>query len=315
MSMYDGMGMFPAHTSSSLSHQHTAAMLAARQGASNMTHPYLYPRDYGYPQHFVNVNPGMEHIIPEYQQGFVFPPNPEWHQNHFQPCYRQQTYEQEWNGDGHSQGAPTPDSSPGGLQIAHSSPQEHYQYAQKFLQQIPHNDSVTVTVVNNQPGLNHGTPDSGVTASDGISSIASPSMMQRPLSIRSPYEWMKKQSFHCNMPPGSKTRTKDKYRVVYTDHQRLELEKEFHYNKYITIRRKSELATVLGLSERQVKIWFQNRRAKDRKQMKKREEVTVKEKIDPMSYHPIQSMPVMPMGLGMVEKQELPEPVLQQQDQ
>jgi homeobox protein CDX1/4 len=52
-----------------------------------------------------------------------------------------------------------------------------------------------------------------------------------------------------------KTRTKDKYRVVYTDHQRLELEKEFHYTRYITIRRKSELAQNLALSERQVKIW------------------------------------------------------------
>ncbi|XP_062546825.1 homeotic protein caudal [Armigeres subalbatus] len=68
-----------------------------------------------------------------------------------------------------------------------------------------------------------------------------------------------------------KTRTKDKYRVVYTDQQRLELEKEFHYTRYITIRRKSELAQSLQLSERQVKIWFQNRRAKDRKQKKKAE--------------------------------------------
>lgn len=50
-----------------------------------------------------------------------------------------------------------------------------------------------------------------------------------------------------------KTRTKEKYRVVYTDHQRLELEKEFHFNRYITIRRKSELAVNLGLSERQVR--------------------------------------------------------------
>ena len=41
--------------------------------------------------------------------------------------------------------------------------------------------------------------------------------------------------------------------MVYSDHQRLELEKEFHYSRYITIRRKAELAQVLSLSERQVR--------------------------------------------------------------
>ena len=54
------------------------------------------------------------------------------------------------------------------------------------------------------------------------------------------------------MSPAGRTRTKDKYRVVYSDHQRLELEKEFHYSRYITIRRKAELANMIGLSERQV---------------------------------------------------------------
>ncbi|XP_074865855.1 homeobox protein CDX-1 [Carettochelys insculpta] len=85
---------------------------------------------------------------------------------------------------------------------------------------------------------------------------------------RTPYEWMRRA-----VPTSSnsgKTRTKDKYRVVYTDHQRLELEKEFHYSRYITIRRKAELAAMLGLTERQVKIWFQNRRAKERKVNKKK---------------------------------------------
>ncbi|XP_029303482.1 homeobox protein CDX-1b [Cottoperca gobio] len=86
---------------------------------------------------------------------------------------------------------------------------------------------------------------------------------------RNPYDWIRRSSAPPTNPNG-KTRTKDKYRVVYTDHQRLELEKEFHYSKYITIRRKAELATTLGLSERQVKIWFQNRRAKERKITKKK---------------------------------------------
>ncbi|XP_020500957.1 homeobox protein CDX-1a isoform X1 [Labrus bergylta] len=73
-------------------------------------------------------------------------------------------------------------------------------------------------------------------------------------------------------PPVSvgKTRTHDKYRVVYTDQQRLELEKEFQHNRYITMRRKSELSMALSLSERQVKIWFQNRRAKERKVTRKK---------------------------------------------
>merc|ERR1712071_655714 len=66
--------------------------------------------------------------------------------------------------------------------------------------------------------------------------------ISRPQPSRSPFEWMKKPSYHNQVNPAGKTRTKDKYRVVYTDHQRLELEKEFHYSRYITIRRKSELA-------------------------------------------------------------------------
>ena len=56
-----------------------------------------------------------------------------------------------------------------------------------------------------------------------------------------------------------KTRTKDKYRIVYSEYQKVELEKEYLYSKYITIQRKAELSRSIGLSERQVKIWFQNR--------------------------------------------------------
>ncbi|XP_018794870.1 PREDICTED: homeotic protein caudal isoform X1 [Bactrocera latifrons] len=88
------------------------------------------------------------------------------------------------------------------------------------------------------------------------------------------YEWMKKPSYPTQPAPG-KTRTKDKYRVVYNDFQRLELEKEYCTSRYITIRRKTELAQILSLSERQVKIWFQNRRAKERKQNKKNADTSI----------------------------------------
>lgn len=65
-------------------------------------------------------------------------------------------------------------------------------------------------------------------------------------------------------------RTKEKYRNVYSDRQRLVLEREFLFcNKFLTLQRKTELAEDLGLSERQIKIWFQNRRAKDRRIVKK----------------------------------------------
>jgi len=62
-----------------------------------------------------------------------------------------------------------------------------------------------------------------------------------------------------------KTRTKDKYRTVYSEPQKAELEKQYIQSTYINPQRKSDISRSICLSERQVKIWFQNRRAKDRK--------------------------------------------------
>ncbi|RCN50091.1 homeobox domain protein [Ancylostoma caninum] len=70
------------------------------------------------------------------------------------------------------------------------------------------------------------------------------------------------QSTHfnaCGQLSNVRVRTSDKYRMVYSDYQRLELEKEFCTSTFVTSERKAELSSLLNLTERQIKIWFQNR--------------------------------------------------------
>uniref|UniRef100_A0A182SD00 Homeobox domain-containing protein n=1 Tax=Anopheles maculatus TaxID=74869 RepID=A0A182SD00_9DIPT len=79
----------------------------------------------------------------------------------------------------------------------------------------------------------------------------------------------------ANRPQPKKKR---KSRTAFTNHQIFELEKRFLYQKYLSPSDRDEIAAALGLSNAQVITWFQNRRAKLKRDMEelKKDVETVK---------------------------------------
>ncbi|XP_063631511.1 homeobox protein invected-like isoform X1 [Cydia splendana] len=91
----------------------------------------------------------------------------------------------------------------------------------------------------------------------------------RPSSGRSKYGTSRQtrpRTRRPKKPPGEAPQSDEKRpRTAFSGPQLARLKHEFAENRYLTERRRQALAAELGLAEAQIKIWFQNKRAKIKK--------------------------------------------------
>ncbi|CAG2102808.1 unnamed protein product [Medioppia subpectinata] len=98
----------------------------------------------------------------------------------------------------------------------------------------------------------------------------------------------------------NQSKKKRKSRTAFTNHQIFELEKRFLYQKYLSPADRDEIAQTLGLTNAQVITWFQNRRAKLKRDMEE-----LKKDVDAAKLIPVHKSLMDIQDLSLMKKADL----------
>ncbi|KAM8832580.1 H2.0-like homeobox protein isoform 2-T2 [Spinachia spinachia] len=170
------------------------------------------------------------------------------HMGHQHQHHQQQQHRAQHGPSGGSPLRPSPVApEPYGARVSPASPYNRHG---------PHLTSVPRTAFSSQQAPAPSSKD----LKFGIDRILSTDFDQRgkaKSSLRGPYAVLTKDTM-----PQTYKRKRSWSRAVFSNLQRKGLEKRFEIQKYVTKPDRKQLAAMLGLTDAQVKVWFQNRRMK-----------------------------------------------------
>ncbi|XP_055618263.1 homeobox protein DLL-4 isoform X2 [Toxorhynchites rutilus septentrionalis] len=155
------------------------------------------------------------------------------------------------------------DDQPLDLCIPKSSQQLEEESTQESIRSISRERAHSTDVESETYGSNesqHSMRDS--STSSGAQKLASLGVAGSKKNSR-PEAFDPEDGDDCQLDGG---RRKKKARTTFTGRQIFELEKQFEVKKYLSSSERTEMAKLLNVTETQVKIWFQNRRTKWKKQ-------------------------------------------------